>query len=134
MLILILEKDYTNFPENLTYISDFIKYIIKFHSKSPSPNDLKLNIIHLINEIEHSLSENDEIIDIFIYFLITKKIKIKEKIKIKLVEALSAFIFDDYFFKNIIENDKDEILEIINNYINSSNYNIRKKIIKIVYF
>ena len=95
-------------------------------------NDLKLNFIHLINDIEKNLSENDEIIDIFFYFLTNKKIKIKEKIKIKLIEALSSFIFNDYFFKNIIENHKEDLLNIIINYINSSNYNIRKKIIKIV--
>jgi hypothetical protein len=132
MLLLILEKDYKNYTENLIYMSDVMKYLIKMHSKSFVPNDLKLNFIHLINDIEQNLSENDEIIDIFIYFLTNKKIKIKEKIKIKLVEALSSLIFNDFFFKNIIENHKEDLLDVIINYINSSNYNIRKKIIKIV--
>ena len=132
MIIFILEKDYKNITQSLIFLSDIIKYIIKLHSKSWISNELKLNIINLITDIQQNLNENDEIIDIFIYLLTTKKLKLKEKIKIKLIEVISAFLQNDYFFKDIIEYNKDDLLEIILNYINSSNYDIRKKIIKIV--
>ena len=132
MIIFILEKDYKNITQSLIFLSDIIKYIIKLHSKSWISNELKLNIINLITDIQQNLNENDEIIDIFIYLLTTKKLKLKENIKIKLIEVISAFLQNDYFFKDIIEYNKDDLLEIILNYINSSNYDIRKKIIKIV--
>ena len=132
MIIFILEKDYKNITQSLIFLSDIIKYIIKLHSKSWISNELKLNIINLITDIQQNLNENDEIIDIFIYLLTTKKLKLKEKIKIKLIEVISAFLQNEYFFKDIIEYNKDDLLEIILNYINSSNYDIRKKIIKIV--
>ena len=132
MILFILEKDYKNSTQSLIYLSDIIKYIIKLHSKSWTSNELKLNIINLINDIQQNLNENDEIIDIFIYLLTTKKVKLKEKIKIKLIEVISAFLQNEYFYKDIIEYNKDDLLEIIFNYINSSNYDIRKKIIKIV--
>jgi len=132
IILFILEKDYKNSTQSLIYLSDIIKYIIKLHSKSWTSNELKLNIINLINDIQQNLNENDEIIDIFIYLLTTKKVKLKEKIKIKLIEVISAFLQNEYFYKDIIEYNKDDLLEIIFNYINSSNYDIRKKIIKIV--
>ena len=132
MIIFILEKDYKNITQSLIFLSDIIKYIIKLHSKSWISNELKLNIINLITDIQQNLNENDEIIDIFIYLLTTKKLKLKENIKIKLIEVISAFLQNEYFFKDIIEYNKDDLLEIIFNYINSSNYDIRKKIIKIV--
>ena len=132
MIIFILEKDYKNITQSLIFLSDIIKYIIKLHSKSWISNELKLNIINLITDIQQNLNENDEIIDIFIYLLTTKKLKLKENIKIKLIEVISAFLQNEYFFKDIIEYNKDDLLEIILNYINSSNYDIRKKIIKIV--
>ena len=132
MILFILEKDYKNSTQSLIYLSDIIKYIIKLHSKSWTSNELKLNIINLINDIQQNLNENDEIIDIFIYLLTTKKVKLKEKIKIKLIEVISAFLQNEYFYKDIIEYNKNDLFEIIFNYINSSNYDIRKKIIKIV--
>ena len=46
MIIFILEKDYKNITQSLIFLSDIIKYIIKFHSKSWISNELKLNIIN----------------------------------------------------------------------------------------
>ena len=130
MLLFILEKEYNEYPNNITHMSDIIKYIIKSQHNSSSSNELKLNIINLIKNIEQNLNEYDEIIDIFIYYLLSTKLK--EKIIIKLIEALSSFIRNEKFYKDIIENQKDDIIEIIIKYINSSNYEIRKKIIKII--
>ena len=131
-LLFILEKDYEDFPNDIISLSEIIKYIIKFYSKCSSQNELKLNIINLLDNIEYNLNEDKEIIDIFINLLSCKKIKMKEKIAIKLIETISAFLLNSYLFKKISEYNKDEILDIIINYINSSNYEIRKKIIKIL--
>jgi len=133
MLIYILEKDYSENYNNLIYISDLIKYILKAHSKCGNSLELKTNIINLINEVEKNLNEYDEIINIFIDLLSNgKKKKLKDKIKIKLIEVISSFIKNEYFYKNVIENYKEEVFEIIIGNINSSDYSIRKKIIKIL--
>jgi len=133
MLIYILEKDYSENYNNLIYISDLIKYILKAHSKCGNSLELKTNIINLINEVEKNLNEYDEIINIFIDLLSNgKKKKLKDKIIIKLIEVISSFIMNEYFYKNVIENYKEEVFEIIIGNINSSDYGIRKKIIKIL--
>ena len=133
MLIYALEKDYSENYGNLIYISDLIKYILKAHSKCDNFLELKTNIINLINEVEKNMNEYDEIIDIFLDLLSNgKKKKIKDRIKIKLIEVISSFIKNEYFYKNVMENYKEEIFEIIVSNINSSDYIIRKKIIKIV--
>ena len=132
MLIYILEKDYSENFNNLIYISDLFKYMLKAHSKCDNFLELKTEIINLINEVEKNLNEYDEIIDIFIDLLSNEKKKLKDKIKIKLIEVISSFIINEYFYKNIIENYKEEVFEIIVGNINSSDYGIRKKIIKIV--
>ena len=93
---------------------------------------MKTDIINLINEVEKNLNEYDEIIDIFIDLLSNEKKKLKDKIKIKLIGLISSFIKNEYFYKNVIENYKEEILGIILDNINSSDYGIRKKIIKIL--
>ena len=133
MLIYALEKDYSENYGNLIYISDLIKYILKAHSKCDNFLELKTNIINLINEVEKNMNEYDEIIDIFLDLLSNgKKKKIKDRIKIKLIEVISSFIKNEYFYKSVMENYKEEIFEIIVSNINSSDYIIRKKIIKIV--
>ena len=106
--------------------------MLKAHSKCDNFLELKTEIINLINEVEKNLNEYDEIIDIFIDLLSNEKKKLKDKIKIKLIEVISSFIINEYFYKNIIENYKEEVFEIIVGNINSSDYGIRKKIIKIV--
>ena len=132
MILFILEKDYEESPYDIIYMSEIIKYLIKFSSKSTIENNLKSNIKNILNDIEQNLNENDEIIDIFFDLLSMEKIKLKEKILIKLIETILSFVRNEYFYKNILENYKDEIFDIISKYINSSNYKIRKKIIKIV--
>lgn len=133
MIIYALEKDYSENYGNLIYISDLIKYILKAHSKCDNFLELKTNIINLINEVEKNMNEYDEIIDIFLDLLSNgKKKKIKDRIKIKLIEVISSFIKNEYFYKSVMENYKEEIFEIIVSNINSSDYIIRKKIIKIV--
>ena len=132
MLMLILEKDYEDFPKDIIYMSEIIKYIIKTFSKCSNQNELKLKINNLLDNIEQNLNEDEEIIDIFLYLLSLKRIKMKEKSAIKLIETISAFLLNENFFKKILEYNKDDILDIIINYINSSNYEIRKKIFKIL--
>ena len=132
MLLFILEKNYEEFPNNIIFLSEIIKYMIKFSSKSLIPNELKLKINNLLNDIEVNLNDDEGIIDIFLNFLLTKKIKTKEKILLKLIETILSFIKNDYYYKNILENNKEEIIDIISKYINSANYKIRKKIVKIV--
>ena len=133
MLVYILEKDYSENYDNLIYISDLIKYILKAHSKCYNFLELKTDIINLINEVEKNLNEYDEIIEIFINLLLKgKKKKLKDKIKIKIIDVISSFIKNEYFYKNVIENYKEEIFGIIVDNINSSDYGIRKKIIKIL--
>ena len=133
MLIYILEKDYSENYSNLKYISEIIKYILKAHSNCGNSLELKACIIKLINEVEKNLNEYDEIIDIFIDLLSNKKMKkLKDKIKIKLIEVISCFIKNEYFYKNVIENYKEEVFGIILGNINSSDYGIRNKAIKIV--
>ena len=132
MLLFILEKNYEEFPNNIIFLSEIIKYMTKFSSKSSIPNELKLAINNLLNDIEMNLNDDEEIVDIFLNFLSTKKIKMKEKILLKLIEPILSFIKNDYYYKNILENNKEEIIDIISKYINSANYKIRKKIVKIV--
>ena len=132
MLSFILEKNYEESSNNILFMTEIIKYFIKFYSNSLINNELKLNIINLINNLEQNLNENEKIIDIFIYLLSNKKISIKEKVKIKIIEAISSFLKNEQLYKNILENNKDDIFEIIFKYINSSNYEIRKKVMKII--
>ena len=135
MILFILEKNYEDYPNDIIVMSEIIKYIIKTFSKclnQNNQNELSLNIINLLDNIEKNLNEDEEIIDKFIFLLSFKEIKMKEKIVIKLMETISALLINEHYFKIIIENNKDDILNIIIKYINSSNYEIRKKIIKIV--
>lgn len=132
MLLFILEKDYEESPNDIIYMSEIVKYCIKLISNSFLDNKLRKNLINLINNLEENLNENEKIIDIFIYLLSNKKMKIKEKINIKIIGALSSFLENDYFYKDILENNADNIYEIIFNYIKSSNYEIRKKVMKII--
>ena len=130
MILLILEKKYQELPNDISYISDIMKYILKSLSNFSTPKELKLKILDLINSVEQDLSENDGIIDIFIYLLIDTKLN--EKIIIKLLEVLFSLIKYEYFTKTIKENYRDELFEIIIKYINNSNYQIRRKIFKII--
>ena len=132
MILYILEKVYQDLPNDIGIMADLVKYIIKFLSNSSTPKDLKLNILSLINNIEQNLNENDEIIDIFIYLITDTKLKLKDKIITKLLEVLLNFIKCENFNKTIKEDYREELYEIIIKYINSSNYEIRRKIFKII--
>ena len=132
MILYILEKVYQDLPNDIGLMADIVKYIIKFLSNSSTPKDLKLNILSLINNIEQNLNENDEIIDIFIYLITDTKLKLKDKIITKLLEVLLNFIKCENFNKTIKEDYREELYEIIIKYINSSNYEIRRKIFKII--
>ena len=132
MILYILEKVYQDLPNDIGLMADLVKYIIKFLSNSSTPKDLKLNILSLINNIEQNLNENDEIIDIFIYLITDTKLKLKDKIITKLLEVLLNFIKCENFNKTIKEDYREELYEIIIKYINSSNYEIRRKIFKII--
>ena len=127
MLNFILEKDYSNCAENLGYLSDVIKYIIKL-----GITDKNVNIKELVNSIDKNLNEYDSILNIFIDFLLNYKFKLKDKISVKLIEVILEIIKNEIYINEISDDDKYNIYEIILEYIQSSNYKIRKKIMKIL--
>ena len=126
MLNFILEKDYSNCAENLGYLSDVIKYIIKL-----GITDKNANIKELVNSVDKNLSEYDNILNIFIDFLLNHELKLKDKICVKLIEVIQEILKNE-IYNEISEDDKYNIYEIILEYIQSSNYKIRKKIMKIL--
>ena len=127
MLNFILEKDYSNCPNNLIYMSDIIKYILKigFLNKNNNINDL-------INFIEKNLNEYNDILDIFINLLMNPTFKLKDKISIKLIEVILVILKNEKYINDISNEQKYQIYKIILKYIQSSNYKIRKKIMKIL--
>ena len=127
MLNFILEKDYSNCPNNLIYMSDIIKYLLKigFLNKNDNINDL-------INLVEKNLNENDNILDIFINLLMNPTFKLKDKISIKLIEVILVILKNEIYINDISNDQKYQIYKIILKYIQSSNYKIRKKIMKIL--
>ena len=127
MLNFILEKDYSNCAENLGYLSDVIKYIIKL-----GITDKNANIKELVNSVDKNLSEYDNILNIFIDFLLNHELKLKDKICVKLIEVILEIIKNEIYINEISDDDKYNIYEIILEYIQSSNYKIRKKIMKIL--
>ena len=127
MLNFILEKDYSNCAENLGYLSDVIKYIIKL-----GITDKNANIKELVNSVDKNLSEYDNILNIFIDFLLNHEFKLKDKISVKLIEVIQEILKNEIYINEISEDDKYNIYEIILEYIQSSNYKIRKKIMKIL--
>ena len=126
MLNFILEKDYSNCAENLGYLSDVIKYIIKL-----GITDKNVNIKELVNSVDKNLSEYDNILNIFIDFLLNHEFKLKDKISVKLIEVILEILKNE-IYNEISDDDKYNIYEIILEYIQSSNYKIRKKIMKIL--
>ena len=128
MLNFILEKDYSNCQNNLIYMSEIIKYIIKLGFLDKNNN----NISDLINSVENNLNENDNILDIFIKILINPNLKLKDKISIKLIEVILVIFKNEIYINDISSEQKYQINEIIIKYIQSSNYKIRKKIMKIL--
>lgn len=126
MLNFILEKDYSNCAENLGYLSDVIKYIIKL-----GITDKNVNIKELVNSVDKNLSEYDNILNIFIDFLLNHELKLKDKICVKLIEVILEILKNE-IYNEISDDDKYNIYEIILEYIQSSNYKIRKKIMEIL--
>ena len=127
MLDFILEKEYENNTENIIYMSDIVKYIIKLGLRYNNTN-----IKELIDSIDINLNENDNILNIFIDLLLNQEFKLKDKICIKLIEVVSVIFENEIYINKISDEDKYEIYEIILKYIQSSNYQIRKKIMKIL--
>ena len=128
MLNFILEKDYSNCQNNLIYMSEIIKYLLKLGFLDKNNN----NISDLINSVENNLNENDNILDIFIKILINPNFKLKDKISIKLIEVILVIFKNEIYINDISSEQKYQINEIIIKYIQSSNYKIRKKIMKIL--
>ena len=127
MLNFILEKDYSNCAENLGYLSDVIKYMIKLGIA-----DKNANIKELVNLVDKNLSEYNNILNIFIDFLLNHEFKLKDKISVKLIEVILEILKNEIYISDISDDDKYNIYEIILEYIQSSNYKIRKKIMKIL--
>ena len=127
MLNFILEKDYSNCAENLGYLSDVIKYIIKL-----GITDKNVNIKELVNSVDKNLSEYDNILNIFIDLLLNHEFKLKDKISVKLIEVILEILKNEIYINEISDDDKYNIYEITLEYIQSSNYKIRKKIMKIL--
>ena len=128
MLNFILEKDYSNCQNNLIYMSEIIKYIIKLGFLDKNNN----NINDLINSVENNLNENENILGVFINILINFNLKLKDKISIKLIEVILVIFKNEIYINDISSEQKYQINEIIIKYIQSSNYKIRKKIMKIL--
>ena len=127
MLNFILEKDYSNCPENLKYVSDIMKYIIKLGF-----SDKNINIKELVDSVDKNLTEYDNVLNIFIDLLINCEFKLKDKICVKLIEVILEILKNEIYINEISDDDKYNIYEIILKYIQSSNYKIRKKIMKIL--
>ena len=127
MLNFILEKDYSNCAENLGYLSDIIKYMIKLGIA-----DKNVNIKELVNSVDKNLSEYNNILNIFIDFLLNHEFKLKDKISVKLIEVILEILKNEIYINEISDDDKYNIYEITLEYIQSSNYKIRKKIMKIL--
>ena len=127
MLNFLLEKDYSNCTNNIIYMSNIIKYIIKLGFKINSPA-----IKRIIYEVDKNMGENYNLLKIFVNLLINKDIKLKDTIKIKLIEAIFVIINHEIYINNISHEDKCDIYEIIIKYIQSSVYKIRTKIMKIL--
>ena len=122
MLNFILEKDYSECVNNIIYIADIIKYLIKL-------GWVKNKVKELIIRVDNTLYENNSILNIFINLLLNTNLKLKEKISIHLINAIYTLIKNEI---NINEDDKYNLYKIITKYIKSSNYNIRKKTMKIL--
>ena len=127
MLNLILEKDYSNNTENIIYMSDTIKYIIKLGFSYKNSN-----IKELIDCVDNNMNEDDNILSTFINLLLNKEFKLKDKICIKLIDVVSVIIKNEIYINKISDEDKYNIYEIILKFIQSSNYQIRKKTMKIL--
>ena len=127
MLNFILEKDYSDCPENLKYVSNIIKYMIKFGF-----SDKNINIKELVDSVDKNLTEYDNVLNIFIDLLINCEFKLKDKICVKLIEVILEILKNEIYINDISDDDKYNIYEIILKYIQSSNYKIRKKIMKIL--
>ena len=127
MLNFILEKDYSNCAENLGYLSDVIKYKIKLGFA-----DKNVDIKELVNSVDKNLNEYDSILNIFIDLLLNHEFKLKDKISVKLIEVIQEILKNEIYINEISDDDKYNIYEIILEYIQSSNYKIRKKIMKIL--
>jgi len=115
MLNFILEKDYSNCQNNLIYMSEIIKYLLKLGFLDKNNN----NISDLINSVENNLNENDNILDIFIKILINPNLKLKDKISIKLIEVILVIFKNEIYINDISSEQKYQINEIIIKYIQS---------------
>ena len=125
MLNFILEKNYSDCTNNIIYLTQIFKYVIKLGMENN-------NIKELIEEVDNNLSENNNILNIFIDLLLNKNLKLKEKICLCLIDILNTIIKSELYINNISESEKYDIYKIIIEYIKSSNYKIRKKSMKIL--
>ena len=125
MLNFILEKNYSDCTNNIIYLTQIFKYVIKIGMENN-------NIKELIEELDNNLSENNNILNIFIDLLLNKNLKLKEKICLCLIDILNTIIKSELYINNISESEKYDIYKIIIEYIKSSNYKIRKKSMKIL--
>ena len=125
MLNFLLEKDYSECAKNIIYMTQIVKYIIKFGFENN-------NIKELVDEVDSNLNENSNLLDIFIDLLLNKNLKLKEKICLSLIDIINIIIKFELYINNISESEKYKIYKIIIEYIKSSNYKIRKKSMKIL--
>ena len=125
MMNFLLEKDYSDCTGNLVYMSQIMKYIIKFGCE-------KNNVKELIDEVDNNLNENKNILSIFIDLLVNNNFKIKEKICLSLIDIINIIIKKELYINAISESEKYNIYKIIIEYLKSSNYKIRKKTMEIL--
>ena len=125
MMNFLLERDYSDCTGNLVYMSQIMKYIIKFGCE-------KNNVKELIDEVDSNLNENKNILSIFIDLLVNNNFKIKEKICLSLIDIINIIIKKELYINAISESEKYNIYKIIIEYLKSSNYKIRKKTMEIL--
>jgi len=126
MLEFILEKDYSDYQNNIIYTADIFKYIIKFGWNNNN------KVKEIIQEVDNYFNKNNNILKTFIHLLLNQNLKLKEKTILKLIAVIYIIIKKEVYKNKISEDEKYNIYKIILDYIKSSNYKIRKKAMKIL--
>ena len=113
----LLEYDYETYPNDIRYISDILNYLFKVDKNSNE--EFNIYSYNLIN------------IDDIMNNLISKASISKEKYTSKIIKVFYYLVKNENYLKEILKNFKFELFEIIFKYINSPNYEVRQKILKI---
>ena len=114
----LLEYDYETYPNDIKYISDIIYYLFKVEKHA---NQEFKNYFYDLIDVDGIMNK-----------LVSKISSSKEKYTLKIIKVFNFLIKNEIYLKEILKNFEDELFEIILKYINSSNYDVRQKILKII--